>query len=114
MGISTSSLMLIFFILLFVVSFWKIYAFLPNKQLEDDDTTKEAQEQLQHLMIKAIKQKSGDLDSKELYELIIADEEFDKRRFWRFNQNRLNKLLALFFLQNPHLKNIKDIYKSGN
>ncbi|MCK9453953.1 MAG: hypothetical protein WCY51_08835 [Sulfurimonas sp.] len=112
MDISTSSLMLIFFALLFIVSFWKIYAFLPNKQLEDDDTTEESQEQLQHLMIKVIRENGGDLDTKELFNLIATDQEFDKKRFWRFNQNRLNKMLDLYFLQNPHLKNIEDIYKS--
>ncbi|MGE4420389.1 MAG: hypothetical protein AB7D38_11250 [Sulfurimonas sp.] len=111
MEIETSSLMMIFFILLFAVSFWKIYAFLPNKQLEDDDTTKEAQEELQHLMLKVIKKNGGNLESKKLFDLMITDEEFDKKKFWRFNENRLNRVLFSYFLQNPHLKNIEDIYE---
>ncbi len=113
MEIQTSYLMMIFFVLFFAVSFWKIYAFLPNRQLEDDDTTKEAQEELQILMLKVIRKNSGDLDSKKLFNLMITDEEFDKEKFWRFNENRLNRVLSSYFLQNPHLKNIGDIYKES-
>ncbi len=113
MEIETSHLMMIFFILFFAISFWKIYAFLPNRQLEDDDTTKEAQEELQKLMIKVIKKNRADLDSKKLFNLMISDEEFDKEKFWRFNENRLNRELSSYFLQNPHLKNIEDIYKES-
>lgn len=113
MEIETSHLMMIFFILLFAISFWKIYAFLPNKQLEDDDMTKEAQEELQNIIIKVIKKNGADIDSKKLFNLIIADEKFDKEKFWRFNENRLNRELSSYFLQNPHLKNIEDIYKES-
>jgi len=105
--------MMIFFILFFAISFWKIYAFLPNRQLEDDDTTKEAKDELQKLMIKVIKNNYRDLDNKKLFNLMIADDEFDKERFWRFNENRLNQLLSSYYLQNPHLKNMEDIYKEG-
>jgi len=113
MEVQTSHLMMIFFILFFAVSFWKIYAFLPNRQLADDDTTEEAQEQLQKLMIKVIKNNHADLDNKKLFDLMITDEDFDKERFWRFNENRLNRILSSYFLQNPHLKNLEDIYKEG-
>ncbi|DAB27646.1 MAG: hypothetical protein A2513_01935 [Sulfurimonas sp. RIFOXYD12_FULL_33_39] len=106
----TSTLMMIFFILLLVVSIWKIYAFLPNRQLQDDDTTREATEQLENLMIKIIKQNATALDNKELFSLMLEDNDFDKKKFWRFNQNRLNHLLSHYFLQNPHVKNIEDIH----
>jgi hypothetical protein len=33
MNLSISNLMIIFFIISLVVSIWKIYAFLPNKEL---------------------------------------------------------------------------------
>ncbi|MDD3476239.1 MAG: hypothetical protein PHI38_05175 [Sulfurimonas sp.] len=92
----TSTMMMIFFILLLIVSIWKIYAFLPNEQLLDDDTTKEAQNTLKELMIKVIKENSADIDSKKLFELMINDAEFDKERFWRFNQNKLNNLLSKY------------------
>jgi hypothetical protein len=92
----TSTMMMIFFVLLLIVSIWKIYAFLPNEQLLDDDTTKEAQNTLKELMIKVIKENSADIDSKKLFELMINDAEFDKERFWRFNQNKLNNLLSKY------------------
>lgn len=92
----TSTMMMIFFVLLLIVSIWKIYAFLPNEQLLDDDTTKEAQDAIKALMIKVIKENSADIDSKKLFELMINDAEFDKERFWRFNQNKLNNLLSKY------------------
>lgn len=106
----TSTLMMIFFILLLVISIWKIYAFLPNKQLLDDDTTKESQEQLHNLMIKVIKQNGEDLDNKRLFELMLKNKDFNREKFWRFNQNRLNNLLSNYFLQHSNIKSIKDIY----
>jgi len=111
MELSTSSWMLIFFIVLLVVSIWKIYAFLPNKPLTDDDTTKESQEELLKLILKNIKESQGELNQEELFKKIKSDETFDEKKFWRFNQNRLNKLLSYYHLENPHTKNIKDIYK---
>ena len=104
---------MIFFILFLAIGIWKIYAFLPNKQLHDDDKTHEAANMLQDLMIKVIKEKKGKItDTKELYSLIRQNEDFDKERFWRFNQNRLNSILERYFLQNPNVNNIEDIYNN--
>jgi len=103
--------MLIFFIALLTVSIWKIYAFLPNKPLADDDTTKESQEELLKVILKVIKESFGELSHEELFIRVKADETFDEKKFWRFNQNRLNQLIAHYHLENPHTKNIKDIYK---
>ncbi|ABB43790.1 hypothetical protein Suden_0510 [Sulfurimonas denitrificans DSM 1251] len=90
----TSTLMMIFFIIFLAISIWKIYAFLPSKQLSDDDTTKEAQETLRELMIKIMEKNSSEIDNKKLFELMISDAEFNKEKFWRFNQNKLNNLLS--------------------
>ena len=103
--------MLIFFIILLVVSIWKIYAFLPNKQLADDDTTKESQEELLKVILKVIKESNGELNHTQLFEKVKNDENFDEKRFWRFNQNRLNQLLNYYHLENSHTSCIKDIYK---
>lgn len=90
MELETSTWMLIFFLLSFTISMWKVYAFLPNKALADDDTTKEAQEEL----IKIVKKHMNtNISSKELLELIKNDEGFDEKHFWRFNENKLNQLL---------------------
>lgn len=90
MEFDVSTLMLIFFILSFTISMWKVYAFLPNKALVDDDTTKASQDEL----IKLIqKHQTHSITSKELLELIKNDKEFDAKHFWRFNENKLNQLL---------------------
>ncbi|MEA2099482.1 MAG: hypothetical protein U9P72_05055 [Campylobacterota bacterium] len=111
MEIETSTWMMIFFIILLVVSIWKIYAFLPNKALADDDTTKESQEELLKVILKVIKESDGDLDINQLFERIKKDSAFDEKKFWRFNQNRLNQLLNYYYLENTHTNCINDIYK---
>ena len=111
MKLDTSTLMMIFFVLFFVISMYKIYAFLPNKQLADDDTTKESQKELTKLMLHVIKSNNKNLSVKELFLKIKSDDSFNKEHYWRFNQNRLNQLLNHYYLQNPHVKNIADIYK---
>jgi hypothetical protein len=40
MEVDIKTLMLLFFILFLTLSIWKIWAFLPNKQLKDDDKMK--------------------------------------------------------------------------
>ncbi|OIP56835.1 MAG: hypothetical protein AUK54_01530 [Helicobacteraceae bacterium CG2_30_36_10] len=112
MKLETSTLMMIFFIILLVISIWKIYAFLPNRQLADDDTTKESQEELMRLILNVIKRCEGNLSTNELFKKVTDDESFDAKHYWRFNHNRLNQLLNKYYAQNPHAKSIKDIYLS--
>ena len=54
MELDVKTWMMIFFILTLIVSIWKIYAFLPNKELPDDDTTAESKDELLKLIIKII------------------------------------------------------------
>ncbi len=90
MELDTSTWMLLFFVFFFTISMLKVYAFLPNKTLADDDTTKESQDEL----IKIVqKYKQENISSKELLELILNDIDFDKKHFWRFNENKLKQLL---------------------
>ena len=111
MEFDTSTLMMIFFILFLTVSIWKIYAFLPNKELEDDDTTEESKKDLTNIMLKTIKNSDGKLSIDELFVKFEECEDFDSQKYWRFNKNRLNQLLTSYYLQNPHTKTIEDIYK---
>ncbi|QFR49831.1 hypothetical protein FJR48_08870 [Sulfurimonas lithotrophica] len=111
MEFDISTLMMIFFIIFMIISMWKIYAFLPNKQLEDDDTTPEATKDLMHLMLRVIKENNGELTNAELFEKMQENEEFDSQKFWRFNLNRLNQLLQKYYLENPDAKSIMDIYE---
>ncbi len=99
MQLDTSTIMMILFILLLVVSIWKIYAFLPNKELADDDTTEASQKELINLVLKVIKKSDGKLTKQELFEKIKNDEDFDSKHFWRFNQNKLNQLLIQYDIE---------------
>lgn len=110
MDFSISTLMMIFFIIALVISIWKIYHFLPNKPLDDDDTTDEAQKELIRIMLKIIKENDGNLSVDELFVKMESDSEFDNQRYWRFNLNRLNQTLHQYYLENPHTSNIKEIY----
>ena len=113
MEFSTSTLMMIFFIIALVASIWKIYAFLPNKALEDDDTTDDVQTKLLLLMLKVIKENEGNLTNEELFFKIQENEEFDSEVFWRFNHNKLNQILSKYYIQNPNASSILDIYKTN-
>ena len=110
MEISTSTWMLIFFILFLVMSIWKIWAFLPNKQLADDDKTENSENELKSLMMKVIRENRGEIDEKELFLLMSKDESFNSELFWRFNLNRLRQILNVYYMQNPTTQDIKGIY----
>ncbi len=112
MELDTQTLMMIFFIISLVVSIWKIYAFLPNKALADDDTTEASQEELIQLVLHVLKNSDGDLSAADLCEKVKSDEKFDKKHFWRFNLNKLNQLLTHYYMQHPDTQSIKDIYKT--
>ena len=92
MQLDISTIMMIFFILALSASIWKIYVFLPNKPLEDDDRTQEADDELHKIMLKVLNKNASDISTTELFLAMKEDEDFDAKRFWRFNQNRLNLL----------------------
>lgn len=110
MDFNTSTLMMIFFIIFLTISIWKIYAFLPNEQLKDDDTTEIVQVELLRIMLKIIKENKGNLNNEELFFKMQKDDEFDEKAFWRFNQNKLNQLLNKYYLENKNISSISDIY----
>ena len=112
MEFDTSTLMMIFFIIFLLISIWKIYAFLPNKELPDDDTTEESKKDLINIMLNTIKKSDGKISVDELLVKFEESEEFDSQRYWRFNKNRLNQLLNGYYLEYPHTKSIEDIYNS--
>ena len=107
-------LMMVAFIAALLISFWKIYAFLPKKALADDDTTSESINELTELMISCIvdaHEENYELSPLLLYEHMIAHEQFDQEHFWRFNQNKLNHLLSNYYAGNPEISTFKQIYE---
>ena len=113
MTLDTQTLMMIFFIILVAISFYKIRQFLPQEQLADDDTTQESQNDLEYLMLKVIKNNNGNLTNISLFEKMLEDEDFESQRFWRFNHNKLNQLLNRYYTQNPDAQSIMDIYEKS-
>lgn len=113
MEFNTSTLMMIFFIIFLVISIWKIYAFLPNKELPDDDTTDEAKKELTNIVLHTIKKSDGTLSLDELFIKIEESEEFDSQKYWRFNKNRLKQLLNTYYIEHSHINSIEDIYKDS-
>jgi len=109
MKIDTSTWMMISFVLAMVLSMWKMYPFLVNRTLEDDDTGEDSHEYLVAHMHKVLKNTSEVPTVKELHSIMIEHEDFDKKRFWRFNQNKLQNLLRKHYSTYPHLNSIEDI-----
>ncbi|MBN2815322.1 MAG: hypothetical protein JXQ67_01465 [Campylobacterales bacterium] len=110
MEFSITTWMLLFFFLFLIISIWKIAAFLPNKALEDDDTTQDATNFLESLMLKVIVELKGEIDENELYVAMSTNPDFDSELFWRFNLNKLKQLLNTYYVKN-NLSSIKEIYE---
>jgi hypothetical protein len=98
------------FILALVFSGWKLYAFMPNKPLKDDDTTEHSVQKLKSIMYEVIR--SGELEEERIVDRMKEHPRFDREHFWRFNHNRLKQLLQRHYLENPHHKSIGHIHRS--
>ncbi len=109
MEFDTSTWMMIAFVIAMVFSMWKMYPFLVNKTLEDDDTGEDSYDYLIEHMHKVLKEIEEIPTIKELHIIMIEHEEFDKEKFWRFNQNKLQHLLNKHYSIHPHLNSIEDI-----
>ncbi len=103
--------MMVAFAIAVIFSIWKVYAFLPNKPLHDDDRTDEVDALLHSIMIATIVKHGSDLTVNTLFEKMKEHHEFDPERLWRFNVNRLNQLLAQHRLRYPDQQSIEKIYQ---
>ena len=88
-----------------------MYPFLINRTLEDDDTGEDSHEHLLTLTYKVLENFQQAPTSKELHQKILEHDEFDAKRHWRFNLNKLHQLLHKHYLKNEHLSSIEDIHK---
>ena len=112
MELDTSTIMMIFFIISLVASIWKIYAFLPNKELADDDSTQEAQDGINKVLLLVIEENKGKLNIDTLLTKMQEHNDFDNEKHWRFNKNKLNQLLNIYYLKHSNIHTIEDIYNS--
>jgi len=84
-----------------VLTLYKVYLFLPQKPLADDDTTPESVETLERIMVES--NRAG-MSEEALYEQMLTHPEFDPKHFWRFNENRLRHLIAHYRLKEPNFR----------
>lgn len=101
-------MMMAAFVLALIFSGWKLYAFMPTEALKDDDTTPASKEALEKIMYEAIR--GGALEEEILLHKMKEHPHFDKKHFWRFNQNRLRQLLKSHYLKHPGHQNIRHIH----
>ena len=94
-------LMMLAFISGLGIGLWKVYAFLPSKPLEDDDTTSSSIEALEKIMVES---NTPDMTEEELFEKMRNHPEFDTKHFWRFNPNRLRHLIQDYRLKEPNFR----------
>lgn len=100
--------MMVAFVLALLFSGWKLYAFMPNRPLDDDDKTASSEDELKTIMYEVIH--AGETEEEQILTKMKTHPGFDHEHFWRFNHNRLRQLLDRHFLDNPHHKNIEHIH----
>lgn len=83
------------------LSLYKVYLFLPQKPLADDDTTPESIALLEKIMVES---HTEGISNEALYEEMLAHSEFDSKHFWRFNENRLRHLIEHYRLKEPNFR----------
>ncbi|MDP3302021.1 MAG: hypothetical protein Q8S36_08670 [Sulfuricurvum sp.] len=82
------------------LSILKLYVFFPNKPLLDDDTTPQAVEKLQRIMVECDRLDPY-LNDENLFQKMVEHPDFDSAFFWRFNLNRLRHLINDYRLKDP-------------
>ena len=102
--------MMVAFVLALGFSGAKLYAFMPKKPLKDDDTNPQATQELMNLMYCVI---ATEVTTEEaLLQAMKIHPDFDTEHFWRFNHNRLKKLIEKHYLTHPEHRSLQDIATS--
>lgn len=91
-------IMMIAFVGGLAISLYKVYLFLPQKPLADDDTTPESVALLERIMFETDRDFPS-LSDEKLYQQMTKHPHFDPKHFWRFNENRLRHLVAHYRLK---------------
>lgn len=91
------------FILAVGLSLLKLYVFFSNKPLLDDDTTPQAVDKLQRILIECDRLDPY-LDEENLFQKMVEHPDFDSAFFWRFNLNRLRHLIEDYRLIEPNFR----------
>jgi len=101
--------MMVAFVLALGFSAWKLYAFMPNKPLADDDTNTDATHTLKEIMYEVIG--AGHIEEETIVTKMQEHPRFDAEHFWRFNLNRLRQLLNSHYIEHPEHEHPGDIHE---
>jgi len=93
-------LMMSVFIVALIISIGKIYVFLPNKPLPNDERDPQSVQKLQKIMLEC-NQKNPEMDVETLFQQMTQHNDFDPKYFWRFNLNRLVHLIEDYRFKDP-------------
>jgi len=110
MDLELSTWMMIAFIAGLLLSIWKMYSFMPTKKLADDDTGEDIYEILVDIMHAVLRNFEDAPEPNALHDAMKKHENFDEKKLWRFNQNKLKQLLNKYYLHNKHLSSVEDIH----
>ena len=91
------------FIGMLVISIAKLYVFLPNKPLPNDERDPQSVEKLQRIMVEC-NQINPNIDTEALFQKMIQHKDFDPKYFWRFNLNRLLHLIEDYRFKDPNFR----------
>lgn len=83
-----------------VISIGKIYVFLPNKPLPNDERDPQSVEKLQRIMVEC-NRIDPTVDEETLFQRMLQHKDFDPKYFWRFNLNRLLHLIVDYRFKDP-------------
>ncbi|WP_457744291.1 hypothetical protein [Sulfurimonas sp.] len=111
MDLSLSTWMMVAFVIGMILSMWKIYKFLPTRTLVDDDTGEDTHDLLIDILYQILQELEEVPSVNELHTKMTEHKDFDEKKLWRFNPNKLNQLLNKHYLKNEHLHSIKDIHQ---
>jgi len=111
MELDTSTWMMIAFVAGMILSIWKMYPFLVNRTLEDDDRGEDTHNLLVHIMYDVLKDFKETPTLNKLYDAMKEHEDFDEKKLWRFNPNKLQQLLNRHYIEKKHLNSIEDIHR---
>ena len=106
--------MMTLFLLLFIISIWKLKPFFVTEELHDDDRTEHSIQILYDYIFTVLEMKSETLHKlsiEELFDEILCLEHFDKKHFWRLNTNRIRHLVHDYYIKYPEVKNLIQMYE---
>jgi len=102
--------MFIIFILVTIGMMYKIKTWMPTEPLADDDRDEKSIQELESIIIDTIKKEYHEgINAKEIFQKMQNHQKFDKKHYWRVNENRVIKLIEDIIAKHDGINSIDDI-----